>query len=75
MKQTGEIPAEEAGTSTPCAQDHVTIDARERYGQGMRWKLGFNTLPCIQSRRGTWCLFDGDEFVPIIEEQRQQGIP
>jgi len=59
MRRTGEVPAEVAGTPTPCAQDHVTIDARERFGQGMRWKLGFNTSPCIQSRKGAKCVFCG----------------
>lgn len=42
-----------------CTQDHITIDTRERYGRGFRWKLGVNTTPCIQSRKGRRCVFCG----------------
>ena len=44
---------------SPCVQGDVTINTRERYSRGLRWKLGINTMPCIQSRQGNRCVFCG----------------
>ena len=44
---------------SPCVQGDITINTRERYSRGFRWKLGINTGPCIQSRRGHRCVFCG----------------
>jgi len=38
---------------------HITINRTERYSSGLRWKLGLNTNPCIQLRRGSRCVYCG----------------
>jgi radical SAM enzyme (TIGR01210 family) len=57
--QTGELTGKDGETLRPRISDHITVNTRERYGQGLRWKLGINTSPCIQSRRGKRCVFCG----------------
>lgn len=37
----------------------ITIDRKERFSNGLRWKLGINTNPCIQLRNGKRCIFCG----------------
>lgn len=37
----------------------ITIDKKEKYSHGLRWKLGINTNPCVQLRKGARCLFCG----------------
>jgi len=59
MKQTGEAFPKDVESPNSCALDYITINTRERYGQGLRWKLGINTTPCIQSRKGKRCVFCG----------------
>lgn len=39
--------------------DYITINRKEVYFDGLRWKLGINTNPCIQSRKGKRCVFCG----------------
>lgn len=59
MKQTGEDLS--TGFSSPDhhALDCVTIDTKEMYGRGLRWKLGIATTPCVQSRNSKRCVFCG----------------
>ena len=38
---------------------YITIDRRERFLHGSRWKLGINTNPCIQLRKGKRCVYCG----------------
>ena len=37
----------------------ITIDRTEKYASGLRWKLGINTRPCVQLRRGQRCVYCG----------------
>lgn len=48
-----------AKTMTSPHSVHITINRKERYSKGFRWKLGINTNPCIQSRRGKRCVYCG----------------
>jgi len=47
------------GGACPPSNGSITIDKKEEYSHGLRWKLGINTNPCIQLRKGTRCLFCG----------------
>jgi len=38
---------------------HTTINRKERYSHGFRWKLGINTNPCIQLRERKRCVYCG----------------
>lgn len=42
-----------------CENRYVTINKKERYSHGSRWKLGINTSPCVQSRKGKRCVYCG----------------
>ncbi len=43
----------------PLGKGYVTIDKKEEYSHGLRWKLGINTNPCVQLRRGRRCIYCG----------------
>ncbi|MEE8372460.1 MAG: hypothetical protein V3R87_01810 [Dehalococcoidia bacterium] len=58
MKREGEAPID-AESRDSRGQDYITIDTKERYGRGLRWKLGLDTTPCIRSRKGKRCSFCG----------------
>lgn len=58
MKHEGEAPID-ADRRDSRGQDYITIDTKERYGRGLRWKLGIDTTPCIRSRKGKRCSFCG----------------
>ncbi len=47
------------GTGTVSDCSPITIDSSERYSGGLRWKLGVNTTPCVQARRGSRCVYCG----------------
>ena len=59
MKQTGEDFPTNAKNAGYCAQDYITVDIKERYGHGLRWKLGIATTPCVQTRKSNRCVFCG----------------
>lgn len=59
MKQTGEAFSTDVRSPFSCAHDYITIDTKERYGRGLRWKLGIATTPCIQTRKSKRCVFCG----------------
>jgi len=54
----GPLPAD---TENPYSfnRDYITINKRERYSHGLRWKLGINTNPCVQQRNGRRCVYCG----------------
>jgi len=37
----------------------ITINRKEEFSRGFRWKLGINTNPCVQLRNGKRCVFCG----------------
>ncbi len=37
----------------------ITVNRREKYSHGFRWKLGINTNPCVQLRNGRRCIYCG----------------
>lgn len=59
MKQSCGSPSSVADTRHRYQRDCVTLDKRERYSDGLRWKLGINTSPCVQLRRGKRCVYCG----------------
>lgn len=59
VKRVGEPLRRNARALSSPNSDHITINRRERYSDGFRWKLGINTSPCIQSRRGKRCVYCG----------------
>lgn len=59
MKQYYGSPVLEADMRHHPLLCHVTLNKRERYSGGLRWKLGINTNPCIQFRRGKRCIYCG----------------
>ena len=59
MKHTGEAFPTDVRSPVSCAHDYITIDTKERYGRGLRWKLGIATTPCIQTRKSKRCVFCG----------------
>ncbi len=59
MKQYYGSPVMDADVRHPPHLRHVTLDKKERYSGGLRWKLGINTNPCIQFRRGKRCIYCG----------------
>jgi radical SAM enzyme (TIGR01210 family) len=59
MKQTGEYFSTSFNSPDNHAPDGITIDTKERYGRGLRWKLGIATTPCVQSRKSKRCVFCG----------------
>lgn len=59
MKQSCGAPLLEADAQHHYQRDCVTLDKRERYSDGLRWKLGINTNPCVQLRRGKRCVYCG----------------
>jgi len=59
MKQSCGSSLMEANMRPPCNLDHVTLSKRERYSGKLRWKLGLNTNPCVQLRRGKRCVYCG----------------
>jgi radical SAM enzyme (TIGR01210 family) len=59
MKHTGEYFSTGFNSPDHDAPDCVTINTKERYGTGLRWKLGIATTPCVQSRKSKRCVFCG----------------
>lgn len=59
MRQSCGSPLLEADARHPYQRDYVTLNRRERYADGLRWKLGINTNPCVQLRRGKRCVYCG----------------
>ncbi len=61
VKQTIKPLAEDTGLLIPHAHNNgfITIDRKERFSNGLRWKLGINTNPCIQLRNGNRCIYCG----------------
>lgn len=37
----------------------ITVDHKEKYLDGFRWKLGIATNPCVQYRKGRRCIYCG----------------
>lgn len=37
----------------------ITLDLKEKYENGFRWKIGINTVPCIRGRKGKRCIYCG----------------
>ncbi len=68
--------------------NHITINRTEKYLSKLRWKLGLNTNPCIQFRRGSRCIYCGflnynnplspnqvgDAFYEVFRESDLSGI-
>jgi radical SAM enzyme (TIGR01210 family) len=59
MKQYYGSPVTDADLRHHPHLRHVTLNKKERYSGGLRWKLGINTNPCIQFRRGRRCIYCG----------------
>lgn len=59
IKQAGGSLPMDTETLCPHSNDYMTINKKERYSHGFRWKLGINTNPCIQSRKGKRCVYCG----------------
>jgi radical SAM enzyme (TIGR01210 family) len=59
MKQSCGSPLLVADARHHYQRDYVTLNKRERYSDGLRWKLGINTNPCVQLRRGKRCVYCG----------------
>ena len=53
--------------------DCITINKKEVYFDGLRWKLGINTNPCIQLRKGGRCTYCGFRNYPNLVPPENVG--
>src|SRR3989339_201047 len=52
----------------------ITLNLKEPYENGLRWKIGINTVPCISVRKGKRCVYCGFiNWEKPIEPQKVGG--